>query len=108
MPSLRGVSLIRNSRGERNLIQPSNNAGTLKFKDNRDGTTSLHIHMSYNPPLGAIGHGVATTIGADLKTLLEEDLIRIKMVLEESIIPRDVQQRRSESSPMLKAEQLEM
>jgi uncharacterized membrane protein len=83
-------------------------AGTLKFKDNRDGTTSLHIHMSYNPPLGAIGHGVATTIGADLKTLLEEDLIRIKMVLEESIIPRDVQQRRSESSPMLKAEQLEM
>jgi uncharacterized membrane protein len=80
--------------------------GTLKFKDNRDGTTSLHFHMSYNPPLGAIGHGMATTIGADLKTLLEEDLIRIKTVLEEKTIPRDVQHRGS--APMLKAEQLEM
>jgi uncharacterized membrane protein len=83
-------------------------AGTLKFRNNRDGTTSLHAHISYNPPLGAIGHGVATTIGADLKTLLEEDLLRIKTVLEENTIPRDVQHRGVESAPMLKAEQLEM
>ena len=82
-------------------------SGILKFKDNGDGTTTLHARMSYNPPLGAIGHGLAKTVGADLKTLLNEELVRIKTVLEEDVIPRDAQRRESKSSPMLKAEQLE-
>ena len=71
-------------------------SGILKFKDNGDGTTTLHVRMSYNPPLGAIGHGLAKTVGADLKTLLNEELIRIKTVLEEDVIPRDAQRRETE------------
>ncbi|ALA59263.1 hypothetical protein NITMOv2_2857 [Nitrospira moscoviensis] len=42
-----------------------------------------------------------------LCTLLDEDLVRIKTVLEEGKIPRDVQRHGSEPPPMLKAEQLE-
>lgn len=72
------------------LIQ---HAGTLKFHDNGDGTTTMHLKMTYNPLTGVIGHGVARLVGSDLKTLLEEDLLRIKTVLDEAVIPRNVQQR---------------
>ncbi|MGH7233558.1 MAG: SRPBCC family protein [Nitrospiraceae bacterium] len=85
-------------------------AGILKFMDNQDGTTTLHIRMSYNPPAGALGHGIATLFRTDPKTLIEEDLVRIKTVLENGKIPRDVQQpgaSTSKAQPMLKAEQLE-
>lgn len=70
-------------------------AGKLKFRDNGDGTTTVHVKFTYNPPAGVIGDGVARLIGGDLKTLLEEDLLRIKTVLEEAVIPHDVQQRAS-------------
>ena len=85
-------------------------AGILKFRDNQDDTTTVHIRMSYNPPGGAIGHGIATLLRTDPKTLIEEDLVRIKTVLESGKIPRDVQQphtRFSKPYPALKAEQLE-
>lgn len=75
------------------LIQ---HAGTLKFHDNGDGTTTMHLKMTYNPLAGVIGHGMARLIGSDLKTMLEEDLLRIKTVLDEGVIPRaDMQQRTS-------------
>jgi uncharacterized membrane protein len=80
-------------------------AGSLKFKDNGDGSTTVYVRVTYNPPVGMIGHGVARMLGVDLHSLLEEDLLRIKTVLEEATIPRDVQRR--ESNPMLNAEQLE-
>jgi hypothetical protein len=39
---------------------------------------------------------VARLVGSDLKTMLEEDLLRIKTVLDEAVIPRaDVQHRTS-------------
>jgi uncharacterized membrane protein len=66
--------------------------------------------MSYNPPGGALGHGIATVFRTDAKTLIEEDLVRIKTVLESGTIPRDVQEPRRGASkpyPALKAEQLE-
>ena len=75
------------------LIQ---HAGTLKFHDNGDGTTTMHLKMTYNPLAGVIGHGMARLVGSDLKTMLEEDVLRIKTVLDEAVIPRaDVQQRTS-------------
>jgi uncharacterized membrane protein len=82
-------------------------AGVLTFRDNHDGTTSVQITLSYNPPLGALGHGVATAMKADPESLLEEELVRIKTVLEQHTIPHDVQQRTSDVVPRLKAEQLE-
>jgi uncharacterized membrane protein len=82
-------------------------AGILRFTGNPDGTTAVHFRISYNPPGGAISHGAAALAGADLDALLDEDLVRIKTVLEEGKIPRDVQRHGSEPPPMLKAEQLE-
>lgn len=84
------------------LIQ---HAWTLKFHDNGDGTTTMHLKMTYNPLAGIIGHGVASLVGNDLKALLEEDLLRIKTVLDETVIPRDVQQRIPQ--PIFKTEQVE-
>lgn len=71
-------------------------AGVLKFHDNEDGTTTMHLRITYNPVAGIIGHGIARLIGGDFKTLLEEDLLRIKTVLDDGVIPRDVQQRASQ------------
>ncbi|HEX2055874.1 MAG TPA: SRPBCC family protein, partial [Nitrospiraceae bacterium] len=82
-------------------------AGILRFVGNPDGTTTIHMTVSYNPPGGAILHGIAAMFGQDLTSLLEEELVRIKTVLEEGKIPHDVQQRQATPSPMLKAEQLE-
>ncbi len=83
-------------------------AGTLKFRDNGDGTTTVHVRIGYNPPGGAIGHGAAALVGSDLNTLLEKDLVRIKSVLEEGTIPADAQRPSGTSSmPALKSEQLE-
>lgn len=65
-------------------------AGILRFIENQDGTTTVQFRISYNPPAGAIGHGAAVLFGADAKTLLEEDLIRIKTFLDTGKISCDV------------------
>lgn len=80
-------------------------AGVLKFRDTGDGTTTMHLKITYNPFAGVIGHGIVRLIGGDLKTLLEADLLRIKTVLDDGVIPRDVQQSTSQS--ILNAEQFE-
>jgi hypothetical protein len=38
--------------------------------------------MSYNPIAGAIGHAVASLFGADPKQAMDEDLVRMKSLLE--------------------------
>jgi len=38
--------------------------------------------MSYNPPGGALGHGLATLLGSDPKRAMDEDLVRFKSLLE--------------------------
>jgi uncharacterized membrane protein len=38
--------------------------------------------MSYNPPAGALGHAVATLFGSDPKSAMNEDLVRLKSLLE--------------------------
>jgi hypothetical protein len=39
--------------------------------------------MTYKPPAGAIGHAVAALFGSDPKTALDEDMVRVKSLLEE-------------------------
>jgi uncharacterized membrane protein len=65
------------------MIQHS---GLIKFQD-RGATTTVHIRMSYNPPAGAIGHGAAALIGYDLKSLLDQELMRMKSVIETGKLP---------------------
>jgi uncharacterized membrane protein len=56
-------------------------AGIVRFDRDAYGTR-VHIRMSYNPPGGAIGHAVAALFGADPKHAMDEDLVRLKSLLE--------------------------
>jgi uncharacterized membrane protein len=61
-------------------------SGRVLFERHGDRTT-VHIHMSYNPPAGAIGHGAAALMGFDLKSVLDEELMRLKSVIETGKFP---------------------
>jgi uncharacterized membrane protein len=45
--------------------------------------------MSYNPPAGALGHVVAKLFGADPKSELDDDLMRLKRTIETGQPPHD-------------------
>jgi uncharacterized membrane protein len=64
-------------------------AGTLRVDENDDGSTRVHIQMSYNPPAGAAGHALAVLLGADPKRQLDEDLARLKTTIETGTPPHD-------------------
>jgi uncharacterized membrane protein len=68
------------------------NAGTIRFRENPDGTTRIDIRLSYNPPGGALGHVVAKLFGSDPKSEMDEDLRRLKTALETGNLPRDAAQ----------------
>jgi uncharacterized membrane protein len=63
-------------------------AGSIRFEHAGPGTR-LMIRMSYHPPGGAVGHVIAKLFGADPKTELDEDLMRLKSFLETGIEPHD-------------------
>jgi uncharacterized membrane protein/uncharacterized protein YjbJ (UPF0337 family) len=67
-------------------------SGIVHFRPNPDGSTHVSVQLSYNPPGGALGHGVAWLFGADPKHQLDEDLMRMKTFLETGRPPRDASQ----------------
>ncbi len=71
---------------------PVANAGYVLFEPNDDGTTEVSVRLSYNPPAGAIGHAVAKAFGADPKASMDDDLMRMKSLLETGQPPRDAAQ----------------
>ncbi|MFL5343726.1 MAG: SRPBCC family protein [Hyalangium sp.] len=58
------------------------NAGIIRFQEAGEGRTRLDIRLSYNPPAGAIGHAFARLLGADPKKQMDDDLLRLKSLLE--------------------------
>jgi uncharacterized membrane protein len=58
-------------------------AGRVRFEPTGDDRTEIDVQMSYNPPAGALGHAVATLFGADPKRAMDEDMVRLKSLLEE-------------------------
>ena len=66
------------------LIQ---HAGTIRFTKTGDGATTVHVQMSYNPLAGAVADSLASLLGTDPETLLDEELARMKTVLESGITP---------------------
>ncbi|HYO55155.1 SRPBCC family protein [Archangium sp.] len=59
------------------------NAGIIHFEPAHDGSaTRLDIRMSYNPPAGALGHAFARLLGADPKKQMDDDLMRLKSLIE--------------------------
>ncbi len=58
-------------------------AGRVRFRPTSDGNTEIGVHMSYNPPGGAIGHVIASLFGTDPKRAMDQDMVRLKSLLEE-------------------------
>jgi uncharacterized membrane protein len=75
------------------------NAGAVRFRPGPNETTEIDIRLSYNPPAGAIGHGVASLLGSNLKQFMEDDLVRLKSLLEEGRTSTDDGQVRLEELP---------
>jgi uncharacterized membrane protein len=71
------------------------NAGFVRFEPNPDGTTRVDVKLSCNPVAGEIGHVLARLFGADPKSQMHQDLMRMKMLVETGSLPSDT----SESRP---------
>ncbi|WP_460844220.1 SRPBCC family protein [Noviherbaspirillum agri] len=63
-------------------------AGVVRFDPTESGTRAT-VRLSYNPPAGILGHGVAVLLGADPKRELDDDLLRMKSFIETGIMPHD-------------------
>ncbi|HXE56621.1 MAG TPA: SRPBCC family protein [Gemmatimonadales bacterium] len=68
-------------------------AGLVRFSPTEDGGTRVDVRLSYDPPAGALGHAVATLFGADPKRQIDEDLVRMKTLIETGVPPRDAARR---------------
>jgi uncharacterized membrane protein len=74
---------------------PIQHAGIIHFRSNYAGSTSVNIHMSYHPPAGAVGHAVASLFGTDPKRAMDEDLMRMKSMIETGVPPHDAAEKKS-------------
>jgi uncharacterized membrane protein len=59
------------------------NAGTLRFDPTDRGNTRVSIHLCYVPPGGVFGHWAARLFGADAKSDMDDDLVRLKGLIED-------------------------
>jgi uncharacterized membrane protein len=57
--------------------------GTVEFTPEANGGTRVQVDMSYTPPAGLVGHSVAWLTGRDPRTAMNQDLIRMKSLLED-------------------------
>ncbi|GAB3454945.1 hypothetical protein GCM10027321_06870 [Massilia terrae] len=74
--------------------------GSVQFEPARGGTR-VTVRMSYQPPAGAIGHGIATLLGADPKRQMDDDLARMKAFIERGALPPDAARHGKSSSRYL-------
>lgn len=70
--------------------------GAVRFDSTATGSTRVSVRLSYNPPIGMAGHGAAMLLGADPKTQIDEDLARMKTLIEEGVPPHDAAQPRED------------
>jgi uncharacterized membrane protein len=67
------------------------NSGSIQFERHRGGTL-VTVRMSYTPPAGALGHAFALLLGSDPKSKMDEDLGRMKHLIERGTMPREAAQ----------------
>jgi uncharacterized membrane protein len=63
--------------------------GRVRFRPHVDGSTTVNVHLSYNPAVGGLGHVVASLFGTDPKRQMDDDLLRMKTFLETRKAPSD-------------------
>src|SRR6266508_708202 len=56
--------------------------GVVRFEENWDGGTRVTVQMTYMPPAGVVGHKVAELFGVDPRQAMQDDLMRLKALLE--------------------------
>jgi uncharacterized membrane protein len=61
--------------------------GRVKFMENGQGTTTIHVQITYNILAEAVARSMADSLGMDTKTLLEKGLNLIKATIESGVIP---------------------
>ena len=66
--------------------------GEVCFEPTDDGGTRVSVSLCYQPPAGAFGHAVATLFGADPKSDMDADLMRMKSMIETGRTPHDAAQ----------------
>ncbi|HKE17462.1 MAG TPA: SRPBCC family protein [Kofleriaceae bacterium] len=74
-------------------------AGAVHFEPLGPQSTWLQVHMVYVPPGGALGQLFATVVGGDPQTRMEEDLVRLKSLLEDLHTLAPVGPSATETSP---------
>jgi uncharacterized membrane protein len=62
--------------------QPIEHEGMVRF-DEHDGSTRVHVQMRYHPPGGRVAHTLAHILGWDPKRRMDDDLVRMKALLED-------------------------
>jgi uncharacterized membrane protein len=62
---------------------PVETSGQVRFRAVSDSETQIDVQLTYQPPAGAAGHAVAALLGVDPKRAMDEDLIRLKSLLED-------------------------
>ena len=62
-------------------------AGQVRFIANEDGSTTAEVQLMYNPVAGAVGHVIAKLLGDDPKSLMDDDLMRMKSFIESRARP---------------------
>lgn len=56
--------------------------GSVRFENGVDGGSRIHVRMSYNPPAGGLGHLVARLFHDDPRSAMNDDMVRLKSLLE--------------------------
>jgi uncharacterized membrane protein len=74
-----GKSQVRHKGSVRFDPMPGGTAGR--------GRTRVSVRLSYVPPVGAFGHAVAAMFGADPKSEMDADLLRMKTMIETGRAP---------------------
>jgi uncharacterized membrane protein len=59
------------------------NHGAIHLELQKDGQTRVHINMSYSPPAGLLGHALASLLGLDPKSAMDQDIIQLKALFEQ-------------------------
>lgn len=67
--------------------------GMVQFRPDGDDKTVVDVRLSYYPPAGAVGHAVASLFGADPKSEMDDDLMRMKSFIETGHQPHDAYER---------------
>lgn len=66
--------------------------GVVRFEATPEGGTRVNVCLRYVPPGGALGHALASLLGADPKTDMDADLMRMKSMIETGRAPHDAAQ----------------